>query len=256
MPCWPHKSQKSRFTSHHLAILAICTTTCLWSPYQPQALRALWITNTSNLTLDRGSFTIVEDGSFGGEGLLDPIHPGERRLLSYAADQAVRVTVDHRNYTHRVQHLSISKGVLKETTADIAEVEYLVHNAAPEPHMVIVEHPASPGWTIDSDPKPFESTNAVHRFRVATQAGETVRLHIGERHTLNEFFRLTDTTDGQLTLLLKNATPAQPSRSSLNPSSRPSARSSPWTSRSPPSKSPSDLPPEISTIWIWSSLVN
>jgi hypothetical protein len=182
----------------------------LWSPQQTQALRALWITNTSNITLDRGSFTIVEDGSFAGEGLLDPIHPGERRLLSYAADQAVRVTVDHRNDTHRVQHLTISKGVLKETTADIAEVEYLVHNAAPEPRMVVVEHPARPGWTIDSDPKPFESTPTEHRFRVATQAGETVRLHIGERHTLNQLYRLTDTTDDQLALLLKNAnaTPA------------------------------------------------
>ncbi len=177
----------------------------LWSPQQLQALRALWITNISNLTLDRGSFTIVEDGSFAGEGLLDPIHPGERRLLSYAADQAVRVTVDHLNDTHRVQHLTISKGVLKETTADITEVEYLVHNAAPEPRMVVVEHPARPGWTIDSDPKPLESTPTVHRFRVATQAGETVRLHIGERHTLNQLYRLTDTTDDQLALLLKNA---------------------------------------------------
>ncbi len=45
----------------------------LWSPRQPTPLRALWITNTSNLTLDRGSFSIVEDGNFGGEGLLDPI---------------------------------------------------------------------------------------------------------------------------------------------------------------------------------------
>ncbi len=177
----------------------------LWSPRQPQALRALWITNTSNLTLDRGSFTIVEDGSFGGEGLLDPIHPNERRLLSYAADQAVRVTVDHHNDTQRVQHLTISKGVLKETTAVIAEVEYLVHNAAPEPRIVVVEHPARPGWTIDSDPKPFESTPTEHRFRVATQPGETVRLHIGERRTLNQLYRLTDTTDDQLTLLLRNA---------------------------------------------------
>jgi hypothetical protein len=177
----------------------------LWSPQQPQALRALWITNTSDLTLDRGSFTIVEDGSFGGEGLLDPIHPGERRLLSYAADQAVRVTVDYQHDTHRVQHLTISNGVLKETTAEIAEVEYLVHNAAPEPRMVIVEHPVRPGWTLDSDPKPFESTPTVHRFRVATQASETVRRHIGERHTINQLYRLTDTTDDQLALLLRNA---------------------------------------------------
>ena len=53
----------------------------LWSQRQPTPLRALWITNTSKLTLDRGSFSIVEDGNFGGEGLLDPIHPDEAALL-------------------------------------------------------------------------------------------------------------------------------------------------------------------------------
>ncbi|HWZ53048.1 MAG TPA: hypothetical protein VNW54_16450 [Granulicella sp.] len=182
----------------------------LWSPRQPQALRALSITNTSNLTLDRGSFTIVEDGSFGGEGLLDPIHPGERRLLSYAADQAVRVTTDYSHNTQRVQRITISKGILKQTTAEIAEVEYLVHNAAPEPRTVVVEHPVRPGWTIDSDPKPFESTPTEHRFRLAAQPGETVRLHIGERHPLSQSYYLTNTSDEQLALLLRNAnaTPA------------------------------------------------
>ena len=71
----------------------------LWSRQNPVPLRALWITNTSNLTLDRGSFSIVEDGNFGGEGLLDPIHPAEKRLLSYAVDQAIRVSTESQHNT-------------------------------------------------------------------------------------------------------------------------------------------------------------
>ncbi len=184
----------------------------LWSPSEPVPLRALWITNISSLTLDRGSFTIVENGNFGGEGLLDTIHPGERRLLSYAADQAVRVSVDHRSDTRRVTTISVVKGVLKATSAEIAEVEYLVSNAAPDARTVIVEQPRRPGWTIDSasgpqanDPKPTETTPTVYRFRVATNPKETVRLHIGERHTLDEYFRLVDATEEQLTVFLHNA---------------------------------------------------
>ncbi len=182
----------------------------LWSAQEPVALRALWITNDSNLTLDRGSFSIVENGSFGGEGLLDPIHPGEKRLLSYAADQAVRVTVDHQNNTHTVHRFSIAKGVLTETSTDVAEIEYLVHNAAPDPRTVIVEQPMRPGWTLDSasgpgntDPKPAETTATAYRFRVATQPRETVRLHIGERHTNFEFIRLVDRTEEQYRLLVQ-----------------------------------------------------
>jgi hypothetical protein len=177
----------------------------LWSPQEPVALRALWITNSSNLTLDRGSFSIVENGSFGGEGLLDPIHPGEKRLLSYAADQAVRVTTDHTNNSRTVIHLTIKKGVLTETSTDIAEVEYLVHNAAPDPRTVIVEQPIRQGWTLDSDPKPAETTPTAYRFRVATKPAETVHLHIGERHTNFEYIRLVDRTIEQITLLIKNA---------------------------------------------------
>ncbi len=179
----------------------------LWNPQQPRPLRALWITNTSNLTLDRGSFTIVEDGNFGGEGLLDPIHPNERRLLSYAADQAIRVSTDHANNTRRVGSISISRGVLKQQISEVAEIDYLVHNAAPGPRTVIVEQPVRAGWQLDStqDPKPTETTPAVYRFRVVTPPGETVRLHIGERHAIDQFFRLTDSTEAQLTLLFCNA---------------------------------------------------
>jgi hypothetical protein len=177
----------------------------LWSPSEPVALRALWITNSSSLTLDRGSFSIVENGSFGGEGLLDPIHPGEKRLLSYAADQAVRVTTDYSHNTRRVIHLTIKNGMLTETSTDVAEVEYLVRNAAPDPRLVIVEQPVRQGWTLDSDPKPAETTPTTYRFRVATKPQETVRLHVGERHTNYEYIRLVDRSIEQITLLIKNA---------------------------------------------------
>ena len=189
----------------------------LWSPVQPTALRALWITNDSKLTLDRGSFSIVENGSFGGEGLLDAVHPGERRLLSYAADQAVHVTVDYRNNSRRVERLTISRGVLTESSIEVREVEYLVHNAAPEARVVVVEQPALQGWTLDSEVKPAEATATAYRFRVSTQPLETVRLHIGQRHTLREEVRLVDRSEDQLVLLLDHAKVSAATRAQLQP---------------------------------------
>ena len=121
----------------------------LWSPGGQPALRALWLKNTSGLTLDRGSFSIVEGGNFSGQGLLDPIHAGERRLLSYAADEAVHVSVDYAHDTQKLERITISKGILKQEVAEVAEVEYLVHNAAPDARTVIVEQPRRKGgrWT-------------------------------------------------------------------------------------------------------------
>jgi hypothetical protein len=189
----------------------------LWSQQEPVALRALWITNSSSLTLDRGSFSIVENGSFGGEGLLDPIHPNEKRLLSYAADQAVRVTISGSKYTSRVNRLQIAKGVLTETSIDVAEQTYDVRNAAPDPRTIIIEHPIRQGWTLDSDPKPAETTPTAYRFRVAAKPSETVHLHVGERHTNYQYIRLVDRSEDQLILMLKGASASPATLAALQP---------------------------------------
>ena len=179
---------------------------------QRQALRALWITNTSDLTLDRGSFAIVENGSFGGEGLLDPIHPKERRLLSYAADTAVRVSTENPLDSSRATSVTVSKGVLIFRTAEIAELEYLLHNSAAEPRTLILETPRRQGFTLDSArgngdpaPKPEETTPAVYRFRVLAAPGETVHLHVGEKRLGTTRYELLRSDDNQLTYILNES---------------------------------------------------
>ena len=76
----------------------------------------MWLENKSKLTLDSGSFSIFESGEFAGEGLLDPIHPGENRLLSYAADQAVKVHRGASATTRTLHHVAMHDGVIVETT--------------------------------------------------------------------------------------------------------------------------------------------
>jgi hypothetical protein len=167
-----------------------------------QPLRALWITNTSGLTLDRGSFSIVENGNFDGEGLLDPIHPNEKRLLSYAADQAIHVTTESNLTSQRIDRITAAKGVLKLQHADVREITYLIHNAAPDARTVILEHPIYNGYKIDSDPAPTETTGSLYRFREVVQPGETDRLHVGEKHRGATTYQLTNSDDNQLTLIL------------------------------------------------------
>ena len=148
---------------------------------------------------------MLESGNFSGQGLMDPVHPGERRLLSYAADTAVRVTPDGRadQNTRRVQQVTVARGVLTQKTGEVVETEYLVRNAAGEPRTVIVEVPRRAGWELDSDPKPEETTSTIYRFRVITQAGETVRLHVGQRHTLLTRYALLTSSDQQIAALLQ-----------------------------------------------------
>ncbi len=175
----------------------------LWSRNEPTPLRALWVTNSSGLTLDRGSFSIVENGAFAGEGLVDSVHPGERRLLSYAVDQAVRVTPDTDINTRHISSVFLSKGVLRATTTEVAEARYKVSNAAPDRRTVVLEEARRPGWTLDSEVKPAETTPGLHRFRVSVAAHGSASLAVTQRTTVNEEFRLVDNTEEQLTVYLR-----------------------------------------------------
>ncbi len=176
----------------------------LWNAAQPVPLRALWLTNSGSLTLDRGSFSVFESGEFAGEGLTDPIHAGEKRLLSYAVDQAVHVSTESQHNTGHLQHIAVHNGVLTARSEDIREVTYLVHNAASDARDVIVEHPVEDGWKLNSEVKPVETSASDYRFRVITQPGETVRLHVGETHVDATEYELADINDDQLDVLLQN----------------------------------------------------
>ena len=169
-----------------------------------QPLRALWITNTSGLTLDRGSFSIVENGNFGGEGLLDPIHAGEKRLLSYAADQAVHVATEKPLNSNHITRISAAKGVLTIQHAEVSEITYVIHNSAADRRTVVLEHPVANGLTLDSDTKPAETTPTVYRFRVEAAPGETVRLHVGGKREGTTTYHLTRSDDNQLTMILNS----------------------------------------------------
>jgi hypothetical protein len=174
----------------------------LYNASNPVPLRALWLTNSSNLTLDRGSFSIFENGEFAGEGLTDPIHASEKRLLSYAVDQAVHVSTEGRLNSSHLRHITVHDGYLTERSEEVREITYVVHNAASDARNVIVEHPVQSGWKLTSEVKPVETSASYYRFSVATQPGETVRLHIGEAHTQGVSWQLTAIQDDQLQVIV------------------------------------------------------
>jgi hypothetical protein len=153
----------------------------LWSANEATPLRAVWLENTSKLTLDSGSFSIFENGEFAGEGLLDPIHPGEKRLLSYAADQAVRVRATNRDGKRTLHHVEIRRGVIIETHMDVASMTYSAINSADEDRVVLLEHPRrTNGWSLDDGLKADETAPSLYRFKVPVAAHATAKLEVRE----------------------------------------------------------------------------
>ena len=158
----------------------------LWTEQQPRPLRAVWLKNDSKLTLDSGSFSIFESGEFAGEGLLDPIHPGERRLLSYATDQAVKVHQAGFADTRTLHHLALHNGVFVETTSEATETTYTVANGADESRVVVIEHPRRANAELDRGQTPDETSATAYRFRVTVEPHQSADLRVGEKANLYE----------------------------------------------------------------------
>ncbi len=160
----------------------------LWSEQEATPLRAVWLENKSTLTLDSGSFSIFEAGDFAGEGLLDPIHPGEKRLLSYAADQAVRIRVTSGVTKRKLHHLAITHGVIVETWLDVVLRGYSIVNSADVERVVLIETPrqnSGPGWVLGDDLKAAETTPTLYRFEVKVAPHSTATLEVNQHGPIN-----------------------------------------------------------------------
>ena len=174
----------------------------LWSEREPTPLRAVWLENKSKLTLDAGSFSIFESGEFAGEGLLDPIHPGEKRLLSYAADQAVRVRVTAQDGQRTLHHVQIGHGYVIETYMNVASKTYSATNSSDGTRDVLIEHPRHlNGWELVGDLKAAESTPSLYRFKLPVAAHTTEKLEVRERGPEKSQIYLNASTDYSAYLL-------------------------------------------------------
>src|SRR4029077_1082025 len=116
-----------------------------------RVLRALWIKNSSGLTLDSGTFNILEKGTFAGEGIFETIHPSERRLLSYAADTAVHVTAEDESSQRPITRVRIAKGLMITTHEERDSLLFKIRNADTTPRQVVIEYPAREDWKLVDD---------------------------------------------------------------------------------------------------------
>ena len=174
----------------------------LWNGNGGEPLRALWLTNSSNLMLDRGSFSIFENGSFAGEGLLDSIHAGDKRLLSYGVDPAVRVSPCEVQNARHLAHITLAKGVLTRSVSEIDDRTYTVSNSGSAARTVIVEQPRGPGLKLDPNSSLAETTPNLYRFMVTVQPHESVPLHVSERGTLSTTYSIEQNGDAGSRLLV------------------------------------------------------
>lgn len=174
----------------------------VWNPSESSVLRALWVNNTSDLTFDGGSFNVLEGDAFAGEGLMDAIKPGEKRILSYAADLGVLVDAKLKADNQRVTKVVIAHGTMTQSTQERQENTYTIRNRDASVRTLVIEHPARAGWKLTDDAKPAESSASFHRFRLTVEPKQTTTLLVKEYRPIMNSYALTNVTDNQIKFFL------------------------------------------------------
>jgi len=169
----------------------------------PRPQRALSLTNSSGNTLDGGSFSVMEEDTFAGEGIFDPIRPGEKRLVSYALDLAVNASSKNSVEEQRVTHVSVSQGVMKQTSELREKKTYTFRNEDATARTVIVEHPVRRSYELRGDSRPDETTADWMRFRLHVDPKQTATLVVEEARPVETTYQLTNVDTQQVELFVR-----------------------------------------------------
>ncbi len=165
-------------------------------------LRAAWLTNTTDLTLDGGSLAILEEETFAGEGLVEALKPGEKRFISYASDTAVVVDVKRERDSARSTRVTIARGVMVQQTEERDRRAYTIRNNDSKARLVVVEQPNRAEWKVAGTPQPDETSSGMNRFRVNVGPKATATLQVEERRPVSTRTMISDLTGDQVALMV------------------------------------------------------
>lgn len=181
-----------------------------------RALGGLLLKNTSALTLEGGSMTILDRDAYAGEALMERLKPNEQRLISFALDLGTVVTTKQNAKRAPAYRIKAVDGVFQTYYYQSDQKTYSFKNQTDRPRVVYVEHPIRAGWELDKETqKPAFTTGRYYRFRLELPPFETRDLVVTERQSLLETYQLSDISRTQIDLFVANSYIDEPTRRAL-----------------------------------------
>ncbi len=166
-------------------------------------MSGLLLKNTSALTLEDGSLTVIEGDAYAGEALLERLKPGEDRFISFALDLATLVNTRSKAGREPVFLVRILNGVFQAHFYESERKTYVLTNQTDRPRVVFVEHPLREGWKLSKDaPPPFEKTQNTYRFRVELAPRGSAELQVAEQRALMDTYALNNLSSKDLALFV------------------------------------------------------
>ncbi|HNO77949.1 MAG TPA: hypothetical protein PKN33_07790 [Phycisphaerae bacterium] len=154
------------------------------------------LTNSTGKDLPQGPITVLDDGGYAGDAQIDHFPPGQSRLLSYAVDLDMRVDATKLNSTDTLQTGSLVNGVLMLKRKLAHTQVYTLENKGGHQKTLVIEHPRMANWELVDSAKPFETTEAIYRFKTNVDAGASSEFKVTQEYIRDvQMALLTTDTD-------------------------------------------------------------
>ena len=106
-------------------------------------------------------------------------------------------------FRSRVREVRLRRGVLTATSAIRERRTYTIRNVDAKPKLLVIEHPARPGYQL-VNLKPAETTANAWRFEVKLAAGATEKFLVEEERQLANSYALAGQTPDFLLTFVEN----------------------------------------------------
>jgi hypothetical protein len=159
--------------------------------------------NTTALTLEDGSMTIIDGDAYAGEALMERLKPGEQRLISFALDLGTLVTARTTEDRAPTFLVRIVSGIFQAHYHQTSKKVYTLTNQTDKPRVVFIEHPVRQDWSLTEDtPKPDGKSARYYRFRVPLDPHQTAEVAVTERRVFVDSYVLQNFTRPDLELFI------------------------------------------------------
>jgi hypothetical protein len=167
-------------------------------------MSGLLLKNTTNLTFENGSLTVLERNAYAGEALMERLKPQENRLISFAVDLGTLVVSRQEQNREPAKLLKSVDGSFQIHYFKTDRKTYTLQNQTDLPRVVFIEHELRENWKLsDETLKPAEVTKNFYRFRIELKPFETVVLPVTERQALMDSYQLTALSRKDLDLFIR-----------------------------------------------------
>jgi hypothetical protein len=169
-------------------------------------MSALYLNNTTGLTLEGGPLTIIENDTYAGEALTGRIKPGEKRFITYAVDLGCRVSVKEDEEDQKAYRAEIINGEFRLHYKQMKTTVYTLNNLTDRAKTVYIEHPYDKDekWQLVKTAKPAETTEKYHRFKVAVAPKTTTQFSVSEELPESQTYALNNITTNDIQIFVKS----------------------------------------------------